>query len=176
MWYCIKKLLKSDWIMLYFFTLSLVIVTSSKKLIKFVRHDLPLANPGWLSKQPVLAKCAPKLSLSNECRLLHKYRDYKTVLNWWREGWTLLWDCKAESGEGWGACCGRREILVMLQVWIKKCKRWSKKKKLGDASAVLQLGAEWKEKKMGGLMLQSWAVPQSAGGRWQSPRISAALQ
>lgn len=127
MWYCIKRLLKSNWIMLYFFTLSLVIVTSWKKLIKFARHDLPLANSGWLSKQPVLAKCAPILSLSSKCRLLHKYRDYKAVLKWWREGWTLLWDCKAGSGWGWGAYWGRRGNLVTPQVWTKECKRWLKK-------------------------------------------------
>lgn len=69
--------------MLYFLAQSLVIVTSSKKLIKFVRHDLPLVNPGQLSQQPVLAKGA-LVSLSRE--LLHKYRDFKAEFKGWREG------------------------------------------------------------------------------------------
>lgn len=71
--------------MLYFLAQSLVIVTSSKKLIKFVRHDLPLVNPGQLSKQSVLAKCA-LMSLSRERGLLHKYRDFNAVFKGWREG------------------------------------------------------------------------------------------
>lgn len=70
--------------MLYFLAQSLVIVTSSKKLIKFVRHDLPLVNPGQLSKQPVLAKGA-LMSLSRECELLHKHRDSQAEFKGWRE-------------------------------------------------------------------------------------------
>lgn len=71
--------------MLYFLAQSLVIVTSSKKLIKFVRHDLPLVNPGQPSKQSVLAKGA-LISLSRECGLEHKYREFKTLFKGWRAG------------------------------------------------------------------------------------------
>lgn len=63
--------------MLYFLAQSLVIVTSSKKLIKFVRHDLLLVNPGQLS---TVSTCQGALmSLSRECGLVHKYRDFKAV-------------------------------------------------------------------------------------------------
>lgn len=108
--------------MLYFSTLSLVIVTTSKKLIKFVRHDLLLVNAGWLLNNlylPAVLQYCPWAVAADFCT---SRENVKLLKKWgWREG-RIFWEWKAGSDWSWGVHRGARGILAIPQVGTEECK------------------------------------------------------